>query len=177
MVEPLRILFIGPSIRSDWRNPAAHLHRAVMRGLNERGHQTRFLEARRNPAVEGLLAERGSAALLEFDREFADIDYYSYDPLPRRELLVWIGREGATTDMMILLDGMGIEIEDAFGRTEILGVGRLVEQPDASGSALVEVESRTPVTRYAAVDPALSVVPVRIAEAIERAGFLLPTPF
>ena len=34
--EPIRIVFIGPSIRSAWQNPAAHIHRAVMTALNLR---------------------------------------------------------------------------------------------------------------------------------------------
>ncbi len=165
-VEPLRFVFIGPSIRSDWHNTAAHTHRAVLKALGERGHQATFLEARRNAAVEGLLAEKGAEALLAFDRDFASIDYRTYDPPMPRELRVWLGREGATADVIVLLDGMDPQIVDAFERTEVLDLVRLIEQSDADGSGLVDLQRGKEIARYSSSSGHID--PSEIANALEQ---------
>src|SRR5262245_56829189 len=77
--RPLRIVFFGRSIVSDWENPPAATSRALLRALNELGHETRFLEQRSNQPTIDLLRARGSRPLREFAADFPDIVYRTYE--------------------------------------------------------------------------------------------------
>ena len=61
--EGLRFVLAGPSIVSDWGNPAATTNRAVMTALIELGHEATYLEPRHDPALVALLKARGSESV------------------------------------------------------------------------------------------------------------------
>lgn len=160
----LRIVMIGLSIRSDWRNPEAHTHRVVMRALQERGHDVVFLEERRNAAVEGLMRSDGAGAVLSFDEEYPDIRYRSYDPPSSRELGVWLGLEASTADVIILLTGAPQPLNDLFDRLQAPHVVRLLEHRKPDHSVLVDLSSGIEMTAYYPLIESGAA----IADAIER---------
>ncbi|MFC0199142.1 CgeB family protein [Paracoccus rhizosphaerae] len=75
----MRFLFYTHSLVSDWNHGNAHFLRGVMRALNARGHQTLALEPQDGWSRRNLIADRGEAALAEFDAVFPDLDWQSYD--------------------------------------------------------------------------------------------------
>ncbi|MBX3071968.1 MAG: hypothetical protein KF883_15795 [Thermomicrobiales bacterium] len=144
----LRIVIIGRSIRSDWRNPRALTHRALVRALIDRGHDVVFLEERRNDAVIGQMKAEGSAAVFAFDESHPDIRYRSYDPPPPRELGVWLGLEASTADLMILLLDAPAALPDLYARLQAPHVVRLHEIDGEDGSRLVDTTTGAVVTQY-----------------------------
>src|SRR3954447_21704252 len=96
--RPLRFVFFGRSIVSDWENPAAATSRAILRALNDLGHETRFLEQRANQPTIDLLRARGSAPLRAFAEDYPDIVYRTYELPMGVERTVWLARELADVD-------------------------------------------------------------------------------
>jgi hypothetical protein len=124
----LHFVFIGKSIASGWNNPAATSHRSFLTALGERGHQARFLEMRLNEAVMGLLERRGASALKAFDSAYPSIAYRTYDLPPMRELDVWLGREAATADVLVVLEGAPDVVAEGLARLDAAHVLRLREE-------------------------------------------------
>src|SRR5262245_55221408 len=114
--RPLRFVFFGRSIVSDWENPAAEISRALLRALNELGHETRFLEERGNQPTVALLRARGSAPLREFSEEFPDIVYRTYELPTGTERTIWIARELADVDAAVALSDAPPELLDELSR-------------------------------------------------------------
>lgn len=75
----MRFLFYTHSLVSDWNHGNAHFLRGVMRALNARGHQTLALEPQDGWSRRNLIADRGKAALAEFDAVFPDLDWQPYE--------------------------------------------------------------------------------------------------
>jgi hypothetical protein len=103
--DPLRFVFFGESVVSDWGNPAAATVRAVMRGLMAAGHEAVFLEERRNRATVELLRARGAKALRAFGERYGDVHYRTYELPTGLERTVWFVRQVATVDAVVILDG------------------------------------------------------------------------
>lgn len=76
----MRFLFYTHSLVSDWNHGNAHFLRGVMRALNARGHKTLALEPENGWSRQNLLADRGEAALAEFNAVFPDLNWQSYGP-------------------------------------------------------------------------------------------------
>lgn len=105
-----RLMIFGESIRSDMDNPSATSWRAIMRALTRAGHEVVFIEPRRSDSLTHLLRHRGSAPLRQFAEVYADLQYRTLD-LPRgRELSLWLARELALVDAVVVLDNASDEI-------------------------------------------------------------------
>jgi hypothetical protein len=116
--RPLRVVFFGESIVSDWGNPAATTVRAVMRALVKAGHEALFLEERQNRATVELLRARGASAVRAFAERYADLRYRTYD-LPRGlERTVWFVRQVATADAVVILDDAPAGVREEAGRLD-----------------------------------------------------------
>lgn len=165
--KSLRIVMIGLSIRSTWRNPCAETHRQVVRALSRRGHDVLFLEERRNTAVVEQMKASGAAAVLDFDTAFADIRYHAYDPLSPRDMGVWLGAAASTADVMVLLAGGPAGLDDVFRKLQAPHVVRIVEEATrADGSDLKAIELGAVITPY---HPLPATGAASVAKAIEQA--------
>jgi hypothetical protein len=134
-----RWIWFGGSIISDWNNPIATSNRAVIRALQQRGHQVTFIEPADSPAFMDALRARGSAIYRAFQEVYPDIHY-------RRETLpggsegdVWLSRETALADVLIVQNDAPAHIFDWLVRLPDTPIVRLlIAQPDpASVSAKV----------------------------------------
>lgn len=76
-----------------------------MRALVARGHEVIFLEERRNRPTLALLRDRGASALRAFSAHAPDVRYRTYELPTGVELTLWLSRELATVDAVILLEG------------------------------------------------------------------------
>ena len=104
-----RLMAFGESIRSDMDNPLATSWRAIMRALTRAGHEVVFIEPRRSDSLTHLLRHRGSAPLRRFAEVYPDLQYRTLD-LPRgRELSLWLARELALLDAVVVLDNASEE--------------------------------------------------------------------
>jgi hypothetical protein len=154
--RPLRFVFFGHSIVSDWENPAALTSRALLRALNQFGHETRFLEERGNRATVELLRARGSAPLREFAREFPDVIYRTYELPKGLERTVWLARELADVDVAVALDDAPRELTDELARVPLPRLVRVLlvtgdEPPPFTPDILLSVpESETDARTLAA---------------------------
>ncbi len=101
----LRFAIFGTSVVSDYGNPLATTVRAIMRALMARGHEVTFLEERRNQPTLALLRDRGAAPLRAFATHAPDLRYRTYQLPAGAELTLWLSRELATVDAVILLEG------------------------------------------------------------------------
>lgn len=99
---PLRLTWFGASVISDWDNPIATTVRATMRALTRAGHQVTFLEPRNSAPFVAALAARGWAPYRDFQRYFGDLHYRTYDMPRRSERDVWLSREAALVDAVIV---------------------------------------------------------------------------
>lgn len=99
---PLRLTWFGASVISDWNNPIATTVRATMRALSQAGHQVVFLEPRNSRPFVEALAARGWAPYRDFQAHFADLRYRTYDMPRRSERDVWLSREAALVDAVIV---------------------------------------------------------------------------
>ena len=115
--QPIRIVWFGESVVSDWNNPAATTTRAVMRALGQAGHDVIFHEQRNNAPMLDAMKERGSAMYRAFRSVYPDIRYRTYD-LPRTspERTVWLARETAIAEAMIVQDSAPDEVIDWLNR-------------------------------------------------------------
>ena len=106
-----RLMVFGESIRSDMDNPQATTWRSIMRSLTRSGHEVVFIEPRRSDSLTQLLRHRGSAPLRQFGEVYPDLQYRTLD-LPRgRELSLWLARELALVDAVVVLDNASSEIK------------------------------------------------------------------
>lgn len=76
----MNFLFYTHSLVSDWNHGNAHFLRGVMRDLNRRGHTTLALEPADGWSRTNLMADAGSAAVLEFEADFPDLQATTYGP-------------------------------------------------------------------------------------------------
>ena len=114
---PMRIVWFGGSIVSDWRNPVATTMRAILRALGQAGHEVTFHEQRHNrPMVEAMRAH-GSATYRAFQLAYPDLRYRTYD-LPKRssERSVWLARETAIAEAVVVQDSAPPEIVEWLDR-------------------------------------------------------------
>ena len=154
--RPLRFVFFGHSIVSDWENPAALTMRALLRALNQLGYETRFLEERGNRATVELLRARGSAPLREFAREYPDLIYRTYELPKGLERTVWLARELADVDVAVALDNAPRELLEEIARVPLPRLVRVLlvsgeELPPFTPGILLSVpESETDAKALAA---------------------------
>ena len=105
-----RVMVFGESIRSDMDNPLATSWRAIMRSLTRTGHEVVFIEPRRSDSLTHLLRHRGSAPLRQFADVYPELQYRTLD-LPRSgELSLWLARELALVDAVVVLGNASDEI-------------------------------------------------------------------
>jgi hypothetical protein len=140
---PLRFVFLGESIVSDWRNPQATTSRAVLRALTSLGHDAVYLEPRLNSATVSLLRQRGAGPVRAFDRRYPDLQYRTVDLPLEREAGAWLGQFASTSDAIVLLEGTPgylVEHAKAFS-SERMAV--LIEDPRPSswGWAFTQLRS------------------------------------
>jgi len=76
----MNFLFYTHSLVSDWNHGNAHFLRGVMRDLNRRGHTTLALEPADGWSRTNLMADAGSAAVLEFEAHFPGLKSETYAP-------------------------------------------------------------------------------------------------
>lgn len=108
--SPLRIIWFGQSVISDWNNPIATTVRATMRALQAAGHQVTFLEPRSSPPFVAALAARGWAPYRDFQTHYSDLHYRTYEMPRRAERDVWLSREAALVDAVIVQSDAPVEI-------------------------------------------------------------------
>jgi hypothetical protein len=106
----LRLVWFGQSVISDWNNPIATTVRATMRALHQTGHTVTFLEPRNNQPLVSALAARGSSMYRDFQRLFPDLHYRTYDMPRRAERDVWLSREAALVDAVIIQSDAPVEV-------------------------------------------------------------------
>ncbi|MCC6313876.1 MAG: hypothetical protein IT337_07660 [Thermomicrobiales bacterium] len=143
----LRWVWFGGSIISDWNNPVATTNRAVIRALQQRGHRVVFIEPSDNPAFMEALRERGSAIYRAFQADYPDI-HYRRETLPAgSEGDVWLSRETALADVLVVQDDAPDRIFDWLERL-----------PDVPIVRLLLSSSESPAARAAPFDAVLSSV-------------------
>lgn len=109
-MPPLRLTVFGASIVSDWDNPAATTLRALLGALVAAGHDVTFLERRGNRPTVDLLRARGSGALRAFATRYSRLRYRTYEEPTGTERTVWLGREVATSDAVLVLDDAPVDV-------------------------------------------------------------------
>lgn len=114
----LRLLWFGQSVISDWNNPIAATVRVTMRALQNAGHMVTFLEPRNSPPFVAALAARGWAPYREFQAQFHDLHYRTYDMPRRAERDVWLSREAALVDAVIVQSDAPVEIFEWLERLD-----------------------------------------------------------
>lgn len=121
----LRWIWFGGSIIADWNNPVATTNRAVIRALQQRGQQVLYVEPSDHPAFHDALRARGSAMYRAFQDAYPDIHY-------RRETLpggsegdVWLSRETALADVLVVQEDAPAQILDWIGRVPASPIVRL----------------------------------------------------
>ncbi|CAN5406560.1 hypothetical protein BH09CHL1_BH09CHL1_24090 [soil metagenome] len=114
----LRIIWFGQSVISDWNNPIATTVRATMRELQEAGHMVTFLEPRNSVPFVSALSARGWAPYRDFQAQFPDLHYRTYDMPRRAERDVWLSREAALVDAVLVQSDAPIEILEWLGRLD-----------------------------------------------------------
>jgi hypothetical protein len=141
----LRWIWFGGSIISDWNKPIATTNRAVIRALQQRGHQVVYIEPSDSPAFMDALRARGSAIYRAFQEEYPDIHYRRESIPGGTEGDVWMSRETALADVLIVQDDAPAQIVDWLERIPPSPIVKvLVAQTDA------------PVAERASFDVALS---------------------
>ncbi|CAN5766410.1 hypothetical protein BH23CHL5_BH23CHL5_04990 [soil metagenome] len=152
---PLRMRFVcfGASIVSEIGNPKATSSRAFLSSLAHRGHQVVFLEKRLNSHFVRTLHIHGTRGLAEYDRNFPEVPYRTYDIPSARELEVWLGRESSTADALILLQGTPQAILDGVSKLNAPHLVRLSENiaPDGTSTLIASGGSseRLPPIQFA----------------------------
>jgi hypothetical protein len=165
-----RIVVLGDSIVSDWRNPLATTARAVLRALGDLGYEATYLEPRRNSPTVGLLSQRGAGPVLGFNALRSDLQYRTVDLPARHEVSVWIGQFAATTGIIIALEGTSEMIERGLAEFEPEGIEIFVERPEFEGNW-----GRTRLQRLDRPEESVGFRPAVLPETWERprAGTLL----
>ncbi len=125
-----RLIIFGDSIRSDFDNPLATSWRAIMRALTRGGHEAVFIEPRRGESLTRLLRHRGSAPLRQFAEQYPDLQYRTLD-LPRgRELSIWLARELALVDAVVVLDNAAEAIRTQIAAYDEPRLLRIMQSAD-----------------------------------------------
>jgi hypothetical protein len=114
----LRLIWFGQSVISDWNNPIATTVRATMRALQNAGHMVTFLEPRNSLPFVSALAARGWAPYRDFQTQFPDLHYRTYDMPRRAERDVWLSREAALVDAVIVQSDAPSEIFEWLERLD-----------------------------------------------------------
>lgn len=146
--EGLRFIVAGPSIVSDWGNPAATTTRAVMTALIDLGHEATYLEPRRDPALVELLRARGSEPMRAFLAAYPRLQYRTVDLPETFQASSWAGQFLSTASAAIALAGCPTVIEDGFRQFESPAMRCFVERMDGAASQLVEASNDRSVTSY-----------------------------
>lgn len=174
-VRALRFAIFGTSLVSDYGNPLATTIRAIMRALMARGHEVTFLEERRNQPTLALLRDRGAAPLRAFATHAPDLRYRTYQLPAGAELTLWLSRELATVDAVILLEGTPPPISALLsGRparhlvriAQMTAQGALLPDPDLIIAPVGMSSDRSAIP----LGPAVLPVPARVAS---RTGIVL----
>lgn len=87
-----------------------------MEALRLAGHTVLFLEPRNSEPLVAALAARGSAIYRDFQRVFPDLHYRTYDMPRRAERDVWLSREAALVDAVIVQSDAPAEIFEWLDR-------------------------------------------------------------
>jgi hypothetical protein len=114
----LRIIWFGQSVISDWNNPIATTVRATMRALQNAGHMVTFLEPRNSVPFVSALSALGWAPYRDFQAQFPDLHYRTYDMPRRAERDVWLSREAALVDAVIVQSDAPVEIFEWLERLD-----------------------------------------------------------
>lgn len=69
-----------------------------------------MLEERRNPALRRTLETVGAAASRQVFENFRDIMIHSFEPRTGPALMEWVIRELSSSDLVIAIDGMPVEL-------------------------------------------------------------------
>lgn len=146
--EGLRFILAGPSIVSDWENPAATTNRAVMTALIELAHEATYLEARRDPALVALLKARGSEPMRSFTAAYQNLQYRTVDLPESFQAASWAGQFLSTASAAVALTGCPAVIEEGFRQFREVDVRFLKERAEGAGSVLDDGKIGTPVTSY-----------------------------
>ncbi len=137
--RPLRFVVFGASIVSDWGNPAATATRAVLRALVAGGHDALFLEERGNRPTVELLRARGSDALRAFRQRYPGLPYRTYDlPPPGLERGVWLSRELATADAVVVQDTAPPGVVDVVAAFDTRRVVRFLQLTGAESPPITD---------------------------------------
>jgi hypothetical protein len=121
----LRWIWFGGSIISDWNNPIATTNRAVIRALQHHGHQVLYIEPSDHPAFHDALRARGSAIYRAFVDIYPDI-HYRRESLPGgSEGDVWLSRETALADVLVVQDDAPAQIIDWLTRMPASPIARI----------------------------------------------------
>ena len=131
--RPLRLAVFGESIVSDWENPAATSWRALLRALTAAEHDAVFLERRRNRATVELLRARGAGPVRSFAARYPDVRYRTYDLPAGLERSVWFGREVATLDAVVVLDGAPPELHEEMPGYRTRRLLRVLQRTGGTG--------------------------------------------
>ena len=75
----MRIVLFYQSVISDWNHGNAHFLRGVASELLARGHKVDVYEPRDSWSVQNLIAEKGWAPVVEFERAYPQLDSIRYD--------------------------------------------------------------------------------------------------
>lgn len=116
MSEALRIVVAGPSIMSDWRNPAATTNRAVAEALIELGHEVTYLEPRRSEAMVDLLRARGAGPIRDFAEAYPRLAVRTVELPQPFQAASWAGQFLSTASGAIVLDGCPPVVADGFSQ-------------------------------------------------------------
>ncbi len=137
--RPVRLIFFGASVVSEWGNPTATTSRAILRALSAEAHDAVFLEQRGNAPTVELLRARGADALRDFADVYPDIRYRTYDLPEGLERAVWLGREVSTADAVVIQEGAPEAVIEDLARFD---TPRLVRLFQITGSEAPEIAAR-----------------------------------
>jgi hypothetical protein len=171
--RPLRFVFFGRSIVSDWKNPTANASRALLRALNELGHETRFLEQRGNRPTIELLRARGAGPLRDFNEQFPDIVYRTYELPNGLERTVWLAREVGDVDAVVALDDAPPELFAELARVPLPRLVRVIAltttaEPPFEPDILMGIDEM-PFDQAALSDPTqATIVAKQLANAVDE---------
>lgn len=129
--RPMRFVIFGESVVSEWRNPLATTTRAIISSLVGLGHEVRFLETRGNPALTGMLKLHRGAGMRAFSERFPEVPYVTYDLRTGMELAVWLGRELAMADAVIVQETAPIAVRDmleTMAAKHLVRIAQLVDR-------------------------------------------------
>ena len=171
--DRMRWLWLGGSIVSDRDNPLVPTHRAVIRALQQLGQDVEYLEPADHAAFRDRLVDEGSGFHRAFLAEFPDIRYRRYD-MPRSfERDVWLSREAALVDVLVVESGAPDAVFSWLERVDEASLVRLLvaESMHIDGSLFdLILAPDSDDLRYASVDSpeSASSLARSLIQAVER---------